>query len=73
MVRLAEVPVADRPVACRADVGVGAAMGIALGYAVEALEALGLVDRGRWDFDHERTRSNTRPRNQKLSTPAQKA
>jgi hypothetical protein len=72
VIRIAEVPIADGPVAGRANVGMCAA-GIGSRHTVEALEALGQVD-GRFGHrDHGRTRSNTRPRNQKFSTPAHSA
>lgn len=73
MVGLAEPAVADGPVPCRADIGVCAALRIALGNTMEALEAFGQADRSRWHFYHGRTRSNTRPKNQKFSTPAHSA
>src|SRR5690606_1934225 len=69
---VAQVPVADGPVAGRADVGMRPAR-IILRHAVEALEALGQIDGRLGNRDHGRTRSNTRPRNQKFSTPAHSA
>ena len=70
--RIAEVAVADRPVAGRAKVRVRAT-GVLLGHAMEPLEAFGKIDGRLWYLDHGRTRSNTRPRNQKFSTPAHSA
>ncbi len=70
--RLAQMAVANRPVARWADVRMRASR-IGLRHAVEPLEALGQLD-GRFRHPgHERTRSNTRPRNQKFSTPAHSA
>src|SRR5690606_18103301 len=73
MVELAEPAVADSPVAGWADVRVCAALRIGLGHPVEALEALGQFDGRLRDRNHARIRSKTRPRNQKLSTPAHSA
>ncbi len=49
------------------------AAGIVLRYPVESLKALRKLDGCLRYFNHDRTRSNTRPRNQKLSTPAHSA
>ena len=72
VLRIAEVAVADGPVAGWADVGMRAAA-IVLRHAVKALEPLGQIDGRLRNRDHDRTRSNTRPRNQKFSTPAHRA
>ena len=66
--RLAQMAIANRPVPCGADVRVCASR-IDLRHAMESLEALGQLDGRFRHFAHERTRSNTRPRNQKFSTP----
>ena len=42
-------------------------------YPMKALESLGQIDRSLRNTGHERTLSNTRPRNQKFSNPAQSA
>ena len=47
--------------------------GIGPRHPMEPLEALGEIDGRLWHCDHDRTRSNTRPRNQKFSTPAHSA
>ena len=39
---------------------------------MKPFEALGQIDSQFRHFDHDRARSKTRPRNQKLSTPAAK-
>lgn len=65
--------VPNRPETCGADVGDGGDLDSTLDSAFEPLEALGQLNGRLRYFDHGRTRSNTRPRNQKLSTPAQSA
>ena len=72
MVWLAQTAVADRPVACRADVGMRTAR-VVPWYAVKPLEAFGQIYGRLRNRNHDRTRSNTRPRNQKFNTPAQSA
>ncbi|TXT26208.1 MAG: hypothetical protein FD131_4325 [Rhodocyclaceae bacterium] len=73
MLRIAEMAKANRPVPCRADVRMGPPLWIELRHTMEALELLGQGNRGGWNIDHGRTLSNTRPKNQKFSTPAHKA
>jgi hypothetical protein len=48
-------------------------MRIVLRHPMESLEPLGQFDGCLWNINHDRTRSNTRPRNQKFSTPAHSA
>ena len=48
-------------------------MRIVLRHSVESFEPLGQIDRSTGYFNHPRTRSNTRPKNQKFSTPAHSA
>ena len=72
VLRITQMAIANRPVARWADVRMRASR-IGLWHAVEPLEALGQLD-GRFRHPgHERTRSNTRPRNQKFNTPAHSA
>ncbi len=67
MLRIAKVSVADGSVASRADVGMRAA-GIGPRHPMEPLESLGEIDGRLRHCDHGRTRSSTRPRNQKFRT-----
>ena len=73
VLRIAEMAVANRPEACGADVGNGGDLDATSDLALEPLEALGQLYGCLRHFDHGRTRSNTRPRNQKFSTPAHRA
>ena len=70
---IAEMAVPNRPEACGANVGNGSDLYSVLDLALESLEALGQINGRLRHFDHGRTRSNTRPRNQKFSTPAHSA
>lgn len=70
---ITEMAVADRPEASGTDVGNGGDLDSALHPAFESLEALRQIDGGLRHRHHGRTRSNTRPRNQKFSTPAHSA
>lgn len=70
---IAEMAVPNRPEPCRADVGDSSDLDSALHPALESLEALGQINGRLRHLDHGRTRSNTRPRNQKFSTPAHSA
>ena len=72
VLQITQMAVANRPVARWTDVRMGAA-GIDFGHPMEPLEALGQMDRGSRNLDRDRTRSNTRPRHQKFSTPAHSA
>lgn len=72
MIWSAKVAITDGPVACRAEVRVRAAR-VDLWHPMESLEVLGQIDSGLRYLNHDRTRSNTRPRNQKFSTPAHSA
>ena len=48
-------------------------MQVVLRHPVESLESLSKIDGGLRNINHDRTRSKTRPRNQKFSTPAHSA
>lgn len=65
--------VTNRPEACGTNVGNGGDLDATLDLAFEPLEALGQLDGRLRHFDHGLTRSKTRPRNQKFSTPAHSA
>lgn len=47
--------------------------GVELRHSVKSLEAFGQFDGHLRHLDHDRTLSNTRPKNQKFSTPAHSA
>lgn len=67
-----QMAIPDGPVACRADIGMRAVR-IDFRNSMKTLEAFCEIASCARNIDHERTRSNTRPRNQKLSTPAHSA
>ena len=72
VLRITEMAVANRPEACGSDVRDGGDLDATLDLALETLEAFCQFDSGL-RHRHDRTRSNTRPRNQKFRTPAHSA
>ena len=64
--------VANRPESCRTHVGDGGNLRATLHSHFKPLKARGQFD-CRLRHHHGRTRSNTRPRNQKFNTPAHSA
>jgi hypothetical protein len=73
MLGIAEMTVPNRPEPCWADIGNGSDLDSALHLTLESLEALGQGDGCLGNLAHGLTRSNTRPMNQKFSTPAHRA
>lgn len=72
MLQITQMTIPDRPKTRRADVWMRSAR-VCMGHQMESFEALGHVNRSSRNLDHDRTLSKTRPRNQKLSTPAHNA